>query len=164
MPSVLPRDITSCSNSTIDSRSSISEKQTVKSHSSSTKQIVESKELIQYRSGNIACFVITSGLPCDIGAKKLLEINKLPPVQNLNIGEINEIKFRNNKRVFSLCIKGDKDESLSLMKENIKNTLITLQIMVENLGLKEISIGKSDKIEQLPWTEIVNLLDLIFNK
>ena len=49
--------------------------------------IVETKELLQYRPDNIAYFVASNGSPCDKGNKALLEANKIPvKLYSLSLG------------------------------------------------------------------------------
>ena len=42
------------------------------SHTSYRRQVVQTREAIQYRTDNIAYFITSNGPPCDEGARKLL--------------------------------------------------------------------------------------------
>ena len=67
---------------------------------------VETKEMLQYRKGNIIYFLTSIGEPCDNGAKGLITTNKIPEKQQLKVESDNEIKRSNNKNFFALCIRG----------------------------------------------------------
>ena len=61
------------------------------------RQIVETKKEIKYRTDNTAYFITSNGLPCDEGARKLLEFKKINPYQSTTVGEVKESKERNNR-------------------------------------------------------------------
>ena len=61
------------------------------------QNIVESKELLQFRPDNVTYFVASNGDPCDKGYRTLIEANKIPAKQALQIGSVNETKRINNK-------------------------------------------------------------------
>ena len=133
------------------------------SHTSYRRQIVETREAIQYRTDNIAYFITNNGLPCDEGARKLLEFNKISPNQSTTVGEVKETKKGNNRHQFSLCIRGETPESMSNIKANIFETLKVLRDLLLKLNQKEVSIAKSKVIENLNWSEVLNLIDLAFS-
>ena len=70
------------------------------SETSFNRNIVETKELLQFRSHNIVYFITSNGCPCDEGSKALLEANKIPMKCTVQVGSINALKKNNNKYVF----------------------------------------------------------------
>ena len=83
------------------------------------RNIVESKELLQFRRDYITYFVASNGDPCDEGCRTLIEANKIPAKQALQIGSIKETKRNNNKYLFGLCIRGGIPESIESVRITI---------------------------------------------
>ena len=52
-------------------------------HPNVKSQIIETKEVIQFRKDNLIYFVTSTGNPCDKGAKDLIEFNKIETNQTL---------------------------------------------------------------------------------
>lgn len=104
----------------------------------------------------------TNGTLCDEGSKSLLGANKLSVNQALDKGEVGEWRKGKGRYMFALCIRGQDAESLLDVKRVIRDTLIIVRERMVTRKLKEISIAKSEMIENLPWSEILNLLDEIF--
>ena len=128
-----------------------------------SSKYIESKELIQCRKGNIAYFVNSSGEPSDNGSKKLIEFNKIPIKQKLEVNEVQQTKRKTkNKHYYSLCIRGKNPESLTIIKQNITTTLSILKHLLIKVKQKEISFAKSEEIEKLNWTEIEGIIKGIF--
>ena len=46
---------------------------------------VDTKEMLQYRKGNIIYFVTSMGEPCDNGAKGLITNNKIPEKKTIKV-------------------------------------------------------------------------------
>uniref|UniRef100_A0ABD2W534 CCHC-type domain-containing protein n=1 Tax=Trichogramma kaykai TaxID=54128 RepID=A0ABD2W534_9HYME len=134
-----------------------------KSYSTTNNKIVYSKGLMHCMDGNIAYFIDDQGQPVDEGARKLHEFNKLPKFSNISIGEVS---FEVNKRVnhFALCIKEEKDISLSACKGNIKNTLFTLEAILKKREADIIFFTKSETIQGLPWSETIECISNAFQK
>ncbi|KAL7302430.1 hypothetical protein TKK_0005083 [Trichogramma kaykai] len=134
-----------------------------KSNSTTNNKIVYSKGLMHCMDGNIAYFIDDQGQPVDEGARKLHEFNKLPKFSNISIGEVS---FEVNKRVnhFALCIKEEKDISLSACKGNIKNTLFTLEAILKKREADIIFFTKSETIQGLPWSETIECISNAFQK
>ena len=84
-------------------------------------QIIEVKDLIHCRKDNIIYFVDINGKPCDEGALKLVENNKIEPRQILNYLSVNYSKKYNGYYYFSLCILEENKLSISNIKENLIN-------------------------------------------
>ena len=128
------------------------------------KNIIETKEIIQHRLDHIIYFVDVNGTACDHGAQKLIESNKIPEKQLLQVGNINEMKRSNNKYLFSLCIREDSPESQLIIKERIYEILIKLRDLLQEKKLDGFSIAKSPHIENIAWNDIVEIFKLIFEK
>ena len=124
-------------------------------------QIIETRDLIQVRRDNIVYFVSSNGSPCDVGAAKLIEFNKIETQQTLKHLEIKHTK-RNKSNQFAVCIRGENPESISTVKDNLYTLLKHLKDLLIELKLNEISIARSDYIENLPWSDIVILLKIVF--
>lgn len=71
--------------------------------------------------------VTTSGYPCDKGAQKLSEHRKIVSRQSFLINEIKEIKIKNNKFLFPLCLKDENPISLSETRERIHELFKNLE-------------------------------------
>ena len=127
-------------------------------------QIIEVKDLIHCRKDNIIYFVDNKGNPCDEGALKLIEHNKIEPNQILNYLNVISTKRNNGFYYFSLCIREDDKLSIYKVKENIFKVLRDLKELIIKLNLKTISISYSKNIENLDWTKIKDLLKLVFNQ
>ena len=56
------------------------------------RNIIETKELLQFRSDNIVYFITSNRSPCDEGSKALLEANKIPIKCTVQVGSINALK------------------------------------------------------------------------
>ena len=100
----------------------------------------------------------TNGQPCDIGAKKLLETNRIKHNQQLCVGEVHHLKRKNNYYCFSLCIRGENPESLIHIRNNIVKTMIILRDLLMSLNQNEFSIRKSDFIENLDGEVVLSLI------
>ena len=148
-----------------DEWESMSDSETENSNANSQKyKIVESKELIQFRTDNIVYFVSSNGQACDKGAKKLLESSKIKIIENQEVGEVQHSKRKNNRYYFSLCIRGESPESLVCIKNNIKQTMEVLRDLLIKLNQEEFSISKSEYIENLDWKEVLSIIRIIFEK
>ena len=95
--------------------------------------------------------------------RKLLEFDKISPHQLLTVGEVKETKKGNNRHQFSFCIRGENPELISNIKINIFETLKILRDFLLKLNQKEVSIAKSKNIENLNWSEVLNLIYLVFS-
>ena len=137
---------------------------TMEKSRNSDRIIINIKDSIQFRQDNVAYFVTNEGRPCDIGAKKLIEFDQVKADQKYNIGEVSKIKKNKKYYQFALCIRGQTPESLTDIKESIYNTLIVLRELLISSKQIEISFAKSDTIENLDWSEILNLFDLVFRE
>ena len=127
-------------------------------------QIIEIKDLFHCRKDNIIYFVSNNGKPCDDGALKLIENNKLESKQTLNYPNVTYTKRYNGYYYFSLCIREEDALSISKIKENIFKVFTDLRELVIKLNLKTFCISYSKEIEKLDWIEILNLLKLVFNQ
>ena len=123
---------------------------------------VQSKDLIEFRTDNIIYFMTSNNEPCDVGARKLLEHKKIRHENPQLIGEVILTKDKRHKNYFSLCIKGEKPESLSQIKENIYSCLLVLRALLIKHKIELVSIGKSEYIEGLEWREILSLIEQVF--
>ena len=65
-----------------------------------SRNLVETKELLQFRKDNIVYIVASDGSPCDEGSRGLIEANKIPRKQTLQIGSISESNWSNGKYIF----------------------------------------------------------------
>ena len=92
----------------------------------------------------------------------LIENSKIPEKQCLKNGEIDFIKRRQNKNFVSLCIRDETTESISIIQAKIYTTLTLLQDFLIKIDQKEVSIAKSENVENLDWNEVVNLINTIF--
>ena len=88
-----------------------------------TYNIVKTKELLQFRRDNIVYLVACDGSPCDEDSRALIDANKIPIKQKLQVGNINEIKRHNNKYLLGLCIRGENAESQEIIRANLRDTL-----------------------------------------
>ncbi|KAL7286467.1 hypothetical protein TKK_0019413 [Trichogramma kaykai] len=82
-------------------------------------EIVYSKNLMHCLAGNIAYFIDTKSNPCDAGAKKLAEFNKLPRITDINTNEVHIFESSKKTCHFVLCIKNEDDIAPTTCKENI---------------------------------------------
>ena len=126
------------------------------------RNIVESKELLQFRPDNVTYFVATNGDPCNEGCRTLIEANKISSKQALQIGSVDETKRINNKYLFGLCIRREFPESQEIIKNNLR---ITFQLLRESLIAKKIrrfSIAKSSYIENIPCIDIIKIIKETF--
>lgn len=124
--------------------------------------IIETKELLQFRRDNVVYFVSSNGEPCDDGAKGLLKTNKIPAKQDANIGTIIESKRSNNRHLFALCIRRDAPVSQAITITQISKTLMLLRGTLIQKNLKEFSIAKSTQIDNVDWPEVLSLIIEIF--
>ena len=125
-------------------------------------QFIETKEMIQVRNDNIIYFTSNTGKPCDKGGRKLIEFNKIEPNQNFIVPSVNHIKKGTKTNYFSLCIKGDEIEPISSIQKNIYTVLKELRELVNKLNLKTLNIAKNETIEGIAWSDVVNLLKIVF--
>ena len=125
-------------------------------------RITETKDLIHFRTDNVAYFVSTDNEPCDEGAKKLFTNKKVNLTPNLSIGEVQKTPRSNNKFYFALCIKNQMSESIQIIKENLSQSLIILRSLLLESNQNEISFAKTNQIENLPWEEIIKIMKFAF--
>lgn len=125
--------------------------------------IIETREILHHRHDNIVYFVSINGEPCDKGAEGLIKNNKIPEKQNLVLCSINEFKRSGNKYYIGLCIKNEESVSQLITKDYIKTCLKLLHILLVKNNIKEFSIAKSEFIENIPWSEILELIMDIFS-
>ena len=83
-----------------------------------THNIIETKELLQFRRDNIVYLVAS-----DEGSRALIDANKIPIKQKLQVGNIKEIKRHNNKYLLGLCIRGENAESQEIIRANLRDIL-----------------------------------------
>ncbi|KAJ8666322.1 hypothetical protein QAD02_007984 [Eretmocerus hayati] len=89
--------------------------------------IVQTKEAIQYREGNVMCFVTHAWQHCDNGAAALLEAVRINVDNNLEIREIKLTDIGNKKHYYCLCVRDSEQVSLGSMLRNIYDTLSVLE-------------------------------------
>ena len=111
LPVILNTDnISEASPSNIESEPSEVEIQTI--DLSRKCQIIEIKDLFHCRKDNIIYFGSNYGKPCDDGALKLIENNKLESKQILYYPNVTYTKRHNGYYYFSLCIR--EEDALSI--------------------------------------------------
>ena len=91
------------------------------------RNIIESKELLQFRKDNIAYFIASDENPCDKGSRVLIEANKIPDKQTVSVGNISETRRNNNKYLFGLCVQEGNPESQQIIKNNLRDTFALLR-------------------------------------
>ena len=123
--------------------------------------IIETKDLFQYRTDNLICFMSKNLEPCDEGAKLLLNNKIIKSDLEININEVSVIKHKDKFKIYILCIKNEV-ESISKTQENILNSLLILKDLLINNNQTTFSVAKSDYIDNVNWQEFVNLLDTVF--
>ena len=124
--------------------------------------IIESKELLQFRKDNIAYFIASDGSPCDKGSRVLIEANKIPAKQTVSVGNFSESRRNNNKYFFGLCIREENPESQQIIKNNLRDTFALLRESLITKNIKEFSIAKSSHIENIRWLDIIEIIKTTF--
>ena len=137
----------STTTSTSNSNSNSSYQETRRFNSNLPCQVIETKEMIQFRHDNLIYLVSSTGEPCDEGARKVIEFNKIESSQNFKPISVNYTLKRSKLNHFAPCIKGIEPESISTIKENVYKALVELKNLVSKLNLKTLSIGKSEILE-----------------
>lgn len=80
---------------------------------------MECKDLIQHRADHIAYFIDELGNSCDLGSKLLIECNKIPAQQRVEVHEIFAFKQSNGKQLIVLSVKAKDDFSQESVKQNL---------------------------------------------
>ena len=125
--------------------------------------IIETKELVHFRTDNIVYFVASDGNPCDVSSQALIEANKIPVRQKIQVGRLSEIKRSGNRYLFGSCIRSETPESQEFFKRNLNNAFTLLHETLKNKSIKTYSIAKSPHIENIPWTEVTQIIKKVFN-
>ena len=103
--------------------------------------IIDTGELIQFRTDNIVYFVASDGNPCDEGSQDLIEANKIPIKETLQVGKFSEIKKEANRYLFGLCIRNETPESQEFIKRKLYNTFTLLHESLLNKNIQTFSIA-----------------------
>ena len=131
-------------------------------HTEFRRNIIESKELLQFRKDNIIYFIASDGSLCDNGSRVLIEANKIPANQTVCVGKIGETRRSNNKYLFGLCIRGENPEPQQIVKNNLGETLTLLRESLTTKKVKEFSIAKTPYIENIPWVDVIEIFKTTF--
>ena len=75
---------------------------------------------------------------------------------------VSEFKRSNGRYIFKLCVRGVTPESLGTIKGNLCETFTLLREALITKNFKECSIAKSHYIKNSPWSNIVELIKVIF--
>ncbi|KAL0128587.1 hypothetical protein PUN28_003742 [Cardiocondyla obscurior] len=123
--------------------------------------IIETRDLLFLRKDNITYFTDTEGNPFDSGSQKLFERNELPKIRTLSLGEAQPIKYKKYYHIILPISEGVR-EGPTLTLQHISTAIKNLRAISEELNLQTISIAKTDLVNNVPWSEIKNLLHIIF--
>lgn len=126
-------------------------------HTSAEFKLIEIKEHLRHKKDNIVYFVDSNGTPCDEGAVHLIENDK----PNLNLPmDVNSIQIikRRNKCTYVACVRGESQESLSIIKENLNQLFKTLLMLLNKFNQNLVHIAKSKTIENLDWQTVSELI------
>uniref|UniRef100_A0ABD2VTC5 Retropepsins domain-containing protein n=1 Tax=Trichogramma kaykai TaxID=54128 RepID=A0ABD2VTC5_9HYME len=118
-------------------------------------EIVYSKNLMHCLAGNIAYFIDTKSNPCDAGAKKLAEFNKLPRITDINTNEVHIFESSKKTCHFALCIKNEDDIAPTTCKENILFAMSVLRNLLEKRNQTTIFCTKTNTLYGLSWDDIM---------
>ncbi|KAL7291593.1 hypothetical protein TKK_0014634 [Trichogramma kaykai] len=121
-------------------------------------EIVYSKNLMHCLAGNIAYFIDTKSNPCDAGAKKLAEFNKLPRITDINTNEVHIFESSKKTCHFVLCIKNEDDIAPTTCKENILFAMSVLRNLLEKRNQTTIFCTKTNTLYGLSWDDIVQII------
>lgn len=125
--------------------------------------IISSKELFKYRKDNLLYFLSEEGEPLDEGAKELKKFNKLPTIKTTSVGSIYRQKQK-NKFHYASIIKRSTGESNLLIKNYITESLNQLKEILQNDNIETISVSYSKFIVNVPWKEILIIIENIFKE
>ena len=125
------------------------------------RNIIESKELLQFRKDNIAYFIASDGSPCNKGSRVLIEAHKIPVKRTVSTGNISGTRRNNNKYWFGLCIREENPESQQIIQNSLRDTFALLRESLITKNIKEFSIAKSH-IENIPWLDIIEIIKTTF--
>lgn len=117
------------------------------------------KEGLDGRKEDTLYFIDPEGKPLDEGAKLLFNCNKLSWKNSYEENTIHQFKVV-QKIYFGLCPK--PNESIILIKENLSKLFSNLKTIFINSKIKHICKAKSDSICNIPWEEIVDLIERNF--
>lgn len=112
-------------------------------------------ELLFLRKDNIAYFVDTNKRPLDSESQKLFEQNELPKLSPLTLGKAKLVKYRKYYHI-ALPISEGLRESLTMTLTQITATIKNLRDIADELKLDTISIAKTDLVNNVPWSNIIN--------
>lgn len=131
------------------------------SQESKQKNVVYSKNAIQFRKDNIIHLINNNGESLDENTRKLLENKNISWDKNLNSNEI-EIIDKGNNKIFVLCL--NTAESAIAVKTNLIKLFKLLKAIFLQKNYAIFSISKDIKITNIAWDEIEEILKDIFNK
>ncbi|XP_035731237.1 uncharacterized protein LOC118445653 [Vespa mandarinia] len=109
-------------------------------------------------NGNIAFFTTTNGTLVDIGAKELIDNNKLPTITDATLGRVKITKM-GRRCLIALPVK--ERISLSIQLENLDEVLHSLFERVIELQLKTIATIKGP-VGDIPWANVKRKIHSIF--
>ncbi|XP_026830978.1 uncharacterized protein LOC113563519, partial [Ooceraea biroi] len=121
-------------------------------------RLIEVRDNLTTRKDNIVIFITQQGSPCDRGARKLKETNKLPEIKDGTLGRAKVTKI-GGKYLIALVIK-DRVSAITQV-ETIKEALHSLLDVTMELNLQTVSISKGD-IESVPWKTLHKHLKNVF--
>ena len=124
-----------------------SDKEDVERESSSNLQksgCVITKELLEYRSDHILYFITSKSEPLDNGAISLLEKEKIPKTQEVEVGNISAYR---------------RSEIL----KNLTDSFTILLTFLKQKGIKTLSIAYKNDIENIPWEDVLSTFCKIFH-
>lgn len=122
--------------------------------------VTEVRDCITMRKDNVVIFIDMEGKPCDNGARALKNNNALPTTQDLTFAR-GRVTPLGTKHLISLPIKfRESDRSTP---ENFEDAIRSLLDIVTELGLASVSIAKTPRIDDIPWSQIQNIITRILH-
>ena len=117
------------------------------------------KDLLYLRKDNMLYFLDEKGKPLENGAKELIKNGRIECYGKNEVNTCN-IQTYKTKNYFGIII--DTSESITKIKENIKNMLLQLKEKILKSKIQIISITESNYIANLPVVEAIQLISDIF--
>uniref|UniRef100_A0ABD2W6S4 RNA-directed DNA polymerase n=1 Tax=Trichogramma kaykai TaxID=54128 RepID=A0ABD2W6S4_9HYME len=143
-----------------DSGTSDTESEEEEGHAAGNAQIVTCKDSIESWKNILIYFSDTRGKPLDQGGIKLLDKNMIPSKLTVSVGQITKtIKSPSKKRqIYALGLREATPQSDAINIKNLILCLRSLRTELESIKISEFSIAKTNTIDNIEWSKVLNAL------
>ncbi|KAI4473920.1 hypothetical protein M0804_015104 [Polistes exclamans] len=124
-----------------------------------TENIFETRDSLHLRQDNWIVFTDLSGTPCDDSAKLLNKAKRLPKPEHLVLARAGVTNIGKYKLVI-IPIKEQAENSTKF--ETLVEAIGALLSVTRELGLKSVSISKTNNIDGIPWSHVQRKLQNTF--